>query len=156
MKEKVRENSPSNANFVKSMNLAGSSLLKSKFIIVLIVVIIVGIGTGYVFRGKGSVSTSLDGSRDSEVEPLEAKEVVGSDNTTIFKDTATGTLEKGGIDGEGAYHLVRKGGPSQNVYLTSSVVDLSVFVGKEIKVWGETQKAMKAGWLMDVGRVEVL
>jgi hypothetical protein len=25
-----------------------------------------------------------------------------------------------------------------------------------VKVWGETNKAQKAGWLMDVGRVQVV
>ena len=82
--------------------------------------------------------------------------IVGSNDTTTFKDTAEGTLKEGGIDGEGAFHLERPGGDSQNVYLTSSTVDLSKFVGKKIKVWGQTQKAQHAGWLMDVGRVEVL
>ena len=65
-------------------------------------------------------------------------------------------MKEGGIDGEGQYHLVRPGGDSQNVYLTSSLVDMSKFLNQKIKVWGETQKAEKAGWLMDVGRVEVL
>jgi len=39
--------------------------------------------------------------------------------------------------------------------LTSSVVDLSQYEGKKVKVLGETQKAIKEGWLMDVGKVEV-
>jgi len=26
----------------------------------------------------------------------------------------------------------------------------------EVKIWGETFKAQKAGWLMDVGRVEIV
>jgi hypothetical protein len=39
--------------------------------------------------------------------------------------------------------------------MTSSVVDLSLVLDKKVKVWGETQAAQKAGWLMDVGRVEV-
>ena len=69
---------------------------------------------------------------------------------------AEGTLKKGGIQDEGQFHLVRPGGDSQNVYLTSSIVDLSKFVDKKIKVWGQTQKARVAGWLMDVGKVEVL
>ncbi|HEX8931879.1 MAG TPA: hypothetical protein VF810_01865, partial [Patescibacteria group bacterium] len=74
----------------------------------------------------------------------------------IFKDVAEGKLENGGINGEGQYHLVRPGGDSQNVYLTSSIVDLSQFISQNIKVWGETQKAQTAGWLMDVGKVEIL
>ena len=40
------------------------------------------------------------------------------------------------------------------VALTSSVVDLSKYEGKKIKVHGETQKALKEGWLMDVGKVD--
>ena len=38
--------------------------------------------------------------------------------------------------------------------LTSSVVDLTKYEGKKVKVFGETQKALKEGWLMDVGKVE--
>ena len=65
-------------------------------------------------------------------------------------------MKEGGADGEGAFHLERTGGVSQNVYLTSAIVDLSKYVNKKIKVWGQTQKAQTAGWLMDVGRIEVL
>ncbi len=48
--------------------------------------------------------------------------------------------------------LVRDG--AVPVALTSSVVDLSQYEGKKVKVYGETQKAIKEGWLMDVGKVE--
>ncbi len=67
-----------------------------------------------------------------------------------------GTLEKGGIDGEGTHKLIREGGESQTAYLTSSIIDLDPLVGKKVQVWGETFKGQKAGWLMDVGRVKVL
>ena len=51
-----------------------------------------------------------------------------SDN---FKgDNATGKQVDGGINGEGSYHLERDGGAVKNVYLTSSVIDLSSFVGQ--------------------------
>jgi len=33
---------------------------------------------------------------------------------------------------------------------------LDQFVGRKIQIWGETYKAQKAGWLMDVGRVKIL
>ncbi len=72
-----------------------------------------------------------------------------------FKDSAEGTLREGGIDGEGNFHLERPGGVSQNVYLTSTTVDLSNYIGKKVKVWGQTFQAEKAGWLMDVGSVEM-
>ena len=73
-----------------------------------------------------------------------------------FKDSAEGYLEEGGLEGEGSHKLLRPGGDSQTVYLTSSVTDLDELVGTEVRIWGETFKGQKAGWLMDVGRVEVL
>lgn len=72
-----------------------------------------------------------------------------------FKDNAEGILREGGIDGEGNFHLERPGGASQNVYLTSTTLDLSTYIGKKVKVWGQTFQAEKAGWLMDVGSVEM-
>ena len=72
-----------------------------------------------------------------------------------FKDSVEGILREGGIDGEGNFHLERPGGVSQNVYLTSTTVDLSNYIGKKVKVWGQTFQAEKAGWLMDVGSVEM-
>jgi hypothetical protein len=106
-------------------------------------------------NNKGSVGNALT-SGVVNSSNITKGTVVGSNDTTTFKDTASGTLANGGIDGEGQFHLVRPGGDSQNVYLVSSIVDLSKFVGKNIKVWGQTQAAQYAGWLMDVGRVEVL
>lgn len=81
---------------------------------------------------------------------------VGVVDKKTFKDSAEGILREGGIDGEGNFHLERPGGDSQNVYLTSTTVDLSEFFGKKVKVWGQTFSGQKAGWLMDVGLVEVL
>ena len=123
-----------------------------KALLIFIIVALLGIGAGYFLStvtGKPS-NTSLLGANSLKGQTF------GSGDTQTFKDTAEGKLEKGGVDGEGQYHLVRSGGDSQNVYLTSSLVDLSQFVGLNIKVWGETQAAQKVGWLMDVGRVEVL
>ncbi len=72
-----------------------------------------------------------------------------------FKDSVEGILREGGIEGEGNFHIERPGGESQNAYLTSSTVDLSGYVGKKVKVWGQTFSGQKAGWLMDVGLVEI-
>ena len=71
-------------------------------------------------------------------------------------DNATGDLKEGGIGSEGTYHIERDGGPSHFVYLTSSVVDLGSFVGKKVEVWGETLASKKAGWLMDVAKIQVV
>jgi len=65
-------------------------------------------------------------------------------------------LEAGGLDGEGTHHLIRPGGDSQTIYLTSSVVDLSLFVGRKVKVKGETFTPQNAGWFMDVGVITAL
>ncbi len=129
-----------------------TSILTSKLLIILALFILLGVGTGYLLSKKGTLNTGTSSTSSTSNKGT----VVGSNDTKTFKDTATGVLNVGGIGGEGSYHLVRPGGDSQNVYLTSSIVDLSLFVGKKITVWGQTQKAQHAGWLMDVGRVEVL
>ena len=131
-----------------------NTVFTPKLFIVLIVAVILGLGSGYVLSKMGVAGVNTGGVSSSS--KVEKGKVVGSSDTKTFKDMAEGILKSGGIDGEGAYHLVRPGGDSRNVYLTSSVVDLSQFINRKVKVWGETQKAKKAGWLMDVGRVEVL
>lgn len=138
---------------------SAKSAFTPKVIALLVVIVIVGVFSGYLIAGKNNGSVINGGGKtgsNSTSSSVASGTVIGSNDTATFKDTAQGTLKEGGIDGEGAFHLERSGGASQNVYLTSSIVDLSKFVGKNIKVWGQTQKAQHAGWLMDVGRVEVL
>lgn len=120
-------------------------------------VIVVGLITGFLVSGKSSSSNSANGI-DSLLSGSSASKgtIVGSNDTATFKDTAEGVLKEGGANGEGAYHLERVGGESQNVYLTSSIVDLSKYLNKKLKVWGQSQKPQAVGWLMDVGRIEVL
>jgi len=119
-------------------------------------VILAGVGTGWLLsggpRGKGAESAV------SQVAPGGQKTEVGagiSDEET-FRDSAEGTLVEGGIDGEGTHHLERGLGADKDVYLTSTVIDLQVFAGKKVKVWGETIGAQKAGWLMDVGKIKII
>ena len=84
--------------------------------------------------------------------------VIGIDNPEVFRDTAVGIIEinDGSLTDEGTHKLIREGGESQTAYLTSSVLDLGKFIGRKVKVWGETFAAQKAGWLMDIGKVEIL
>jgi len=131
-----------------------SSASPMKIIILFIVIAFLGIGTGFVMS-KVSKATGKQLIPVANVGPNLKGKTYGSDDLKTFKDTAEGKLEEGGVEGEGQYHLVRPGGDSQNVYLTSSLVDLSQFVGRKVKVWGQTQAAQTAGWLMDVGRVEI-
>lgn len=118
-----------------------------------VLVILAGIGTGFLLSQK-QVGFSLT-SEKSKI--IKTQKMVGSTDIKTFRDQAEGVLEKGGIDGEGTHKLIRNPrDPSQNAYLTSSIVNLDEYAGKRVRVWGETFAAQKAGWLMDVGRVEML
>lgn len=129
--------------------------LSTSILLTFLIVVSLGIFTGYFLAGSSSSTNSTDTSTLS-VSEIKKDDTFGSNDTKTFKDSTEGILKKGGIGDEGAYHLVRPGGDSQNVYLTSSLVDLSKFVGRKIKVWGETNTGEKAGWLMDVGRLQLL
>ena len=117
---------------------------------VVIAALVLGTLTGYTLstKNKGSsVSSLVVGSAKSAQQ-----------DTRTFKDFAEGTLKARPEPKdpseyvEGTHMLVREG--AVPVALTSSVVDLSKYEGKKVKVFGETQKAFKEGWLMDVGKVE--
>lgn len=157
MDKKLNANATSNSQndpLVHSFTSNKGNLFSVTFLFVLIFVVLLGIGSGY-FLSQHATKPTLSSADIAKGAPIANGTVVGSNDTTTFKDTAEGVLQNGGQDGEGQYHLVRQGGASQYVYLTSSIVDLSKFVNKKIKVWGQTQQAQHVGWLMDVGRVEV-
>ena len=122
-------------------------------IAVYITLVLLGVGTGFLLS-RSTVTTNKETTQESKM--VKTDKVEGVSDTKNFKDSAEGTLEKGGINGEGTHKLVREGGPSQTAYLVSSVVDLDSYVGKKVKVWGETFAAQKAAWLMDVGKIEIL
>ncbi|MEK7497854.1 MAG: hypothetical protein AAB656_02960 [Patescibacteria group bacterium] len=117
-----------------------------------VIVVLIGIGSGYLFSGKKLSFQSLPTVPGSKTNTMEA----GIVDEKTFKDTATGILREGGVKGEGTHHLERDGGDSQNVYLTSTVIDLQSFVGKKVQAWGQTISGKNAGWLMDVGKVKVV
>jgi len=116
---------------------------------VLVGAILVGSLIGFFFSRK---TPSLSGSSPSPT----AAQTAGISDKKTFKDSAEGVLKAGGLEGEGSFHLQRPGGASQNAYLTSSTVDLSIYEGKKVRVWGATFSGQKAAWLMDVGLVELL
>jgi hypothetical protein len=148
-------------------SLSGKSFFKNTLIpalvvLVIIVIILGGIGTGWFLSKNVSAKKAVVGNDVSSVDKAPGAEVtgdgkeVGVDDNKTFRDNAEGMLVEGGIEGEGTHHLERPGGASQNVYLTSSVVDLDQFVGKKVQVWGETISGKKAGWMMDVGKVKIV
>lgn len=120
-----------------------------------VAIVLLGVVTGYLLSKNQTANKSgaaLSGGKNAQG----LAKVVGLKDEKTFKDSAEGTLRSGGIDGEGSHNLERPGGPSQTVYLTSSTVPLDDYVDKKVKVWGETFAAEKAGWFMDVGRLELL
>lgn len=145
-----------------AQSLKKTSVPKRLLVGGLIAAVVLGLGTGYVAASKTS-TTTVDTSQTTNqtdstaaAPAIKVGQVFGSKDAGAFKDQAEGVLVVGGVGGEGSHHLLRPGGASQNVYQTSSVMDLSQFENARVKVFGETFKAQKAGWLMDVGRVEVL
>jgi len=145
----------------------GTPTMKKSISILSFVIMGVAIGAG-IFTGLGAAKLSAKsggnplGGGDQPIaqiagDSLQNGQVFGSADEKTFKDSAEGFLKIGGhTGGEGSHQLVREGGISQTVYLTSSVTDLDKFEGMQVKVWGETFKAQSAGWLMDVGRVQVV
>ena len=127
---------------------------KLKMTLIFLVLIGAGIFSGYLLSGQQAGPTPV--ARNVSEEEITKGMTVGVTDDKTFRDSAEGKLVKGGLDGEGSHHLERPGGESQYVYLTSSIVDLDKFVDRKIKVWGETFAAQKVGWLMDVGKLQVL
>lgn len=127
---------------------------------VLAAVVIAGLATSYALARflvpVASVQVEQAATPEEVENKIQAGAVFGVPDDETFRDDAEGVLIKGGIEGEGSHTLLRPGGKSQNVYLTSTVVDLDQFENMSVHVWGETFKAQRAGWLMDVGRLEVL
>ena len=121
---------------------------------VFIVMIALGVVTGYFISGGKNAAGSATSAAAGPTAT--GKNVFGSADTKTFTDSATGTIEKGGISNEGTHKLIREGGASQTACLVSSVLDLDEFVGKKVKVTSKTMEAKSCPWLMDVGQIEVL
>lgn len=142
---------------VRSFTPENSSVLSGKTMFLFIALLVLGISTGYFLSTNGPTApVIIKQAGQSGSTTISKGQTVGSDDTKTFSDAVQGVVKTGGIEGEGEYHLERPGGISQNVYMTSSIVDLSQFEGKKVKVWGKTYESEKAGWLMDVGRVQLL
>lgn len=127
-----------------------------------VLAIAIGLSGSYFYKSKAKNVVNQESATGeltatvAETGNIKNGDVFGSADASAFKDSAQGYLEIGGLNEEGSHKLLRTGGSSQTVYLTSSVTDLDKFNGMEVKVWGETQAGNKVGWLMDVGRVEII
>ena len=150
-KEKVG-NQESKNHLLKKLPKTGSKTIL--MVLGAFIVVLAGVGTGWLLSGQTVKGDSVPEKVVPGVEskPMEA----GIADEETFRDSAEGILEEGGIEGEGTHHLVREGGPTKYVYLTSTVIDLEFFKGKTVMIWGETISARHAGWLMDVGKIKVI
>ncbi|MBI3342362.1 hypothetical protein HY024_04545 [Candidatus Curtissbacteria bacterium] len=125
-------------------------------IIIIAAIVLAGITTGVVVSSRNK-NTKIASQKASISENQLSGEQKQSFNQT-FRDSAQGTIQKNDkLDkyAQGTHRLVRPGGEDQTAYLTSSVLDLDQYVGKKVKVFGETFGSSQVGWLMDVGKVEV-
>ncbi len=140
-------------NISLSLKPIESGNLNKIFMGILIASVVLGSLAGFLLSRSNKSSSSTTPAATT----IKAK-TASQDNQT-FRDFAEGTIQKRQTPKnpdeyvEGTHLLVRDG--AVPVALTSSVVDLSQYEGKKVKVFGETQKAVKEGWLMDVGKVEV-
>ena len=155
---------PSMVNEPQKITKKMSEQTKPNIIPVVLAFIVVAVGGFYTgawaktsLGNKSSGTPSALSGIKAEVPTTGVKvgDIFGSADEKAFNTSATGVLDKGGLNGEGTHKLVRPGGLTQTVYMTSSVIDLDTLVGNQITVWGETFKGQKVGWLMDVGRVKV-
>lgn len=135
-----------------SINATETPKLLPVPVIIIVSIVILGLGSVGGFMMVKKTPVSVNSTKGASVQTEKAAGVI---DKKTFNTDAEGILREGGIEGEGNFHLERPGGISQNAYLTSSTVDLSKYIGKKIKVWGQTYQGQKAGWLMDVGLVEI-
>lgn len=136
-------------------------------LIILSIIVMLAIASGFWLSrffptsSSSSVSQTIGGEKIASTDDIESADelVVGQlygDIGKNFTDTAVGKLVAGGISGEGTHTLERSGGKTQNAALTSSTVDLDLFVGKNVEIKGETNASNKAGWFLDVGVIKII
>lgn len=138
--------------FMHSLNAEQTPKIVALPLVVVIgaISVLLGIFGAYSITKSSVITSNVD-----EGTAIQTDKASGVLDKKTFKDSAEGIMREGGVDGEGNFHLERPGGASQNAYLTSSTVDLSKYIGKKVTVWGQTFQGQKAGWLMDVGLVEI-
>ena len=129
----------------------------AKIVPLLLIIVLIGAGifTGLMLSSVNKSKASQENVLSEENLAPEIKE----NFSQTFKDEAEGIVEKNDDFekyAQGPWKLIRTGGESQTAYLTSSVMDLDEFIGKKVKVYGETFGSDQVSWLMDVGKVEVI
>lgn len=143
-------------SITQPLNKKSSASRLNKVVPLILILFIIAAGA---ISGLFLSSTGIKGEGESAIsEQEELTPEAKQSFTQTFRDEAEGELEKNDeLDkyAQGTHKLIRPGGEAQTAYLTSSVLDLDEYVGKKVKVFGETFGSLQVGWLMDVGKVEV-
>lgn len=131
--------------------------------IIIAIIVIFGITAGFwisrFWPSKTAVSLSdMETSGTTAINDSTSLKVgvLYGETDKSFTDSATGTIADGGLNGVGTHILKRDGGDSQTVALTSSTIDLNLFVGKKVQVTGQTNSSTKVAWFLDVGNIKIL
>ncbi len=143
---------------MKKLSTKPSAKKNMSLVLGVLTVIIAGITTGWFLSG-GKTASNIQDSESGTARGVEVSETeagFADESTFTEEQSPEGILLEGGIEGEGTHYLDRGLGKDKYVYLTSTVIDLQSFVGKKVKVWGETLSGLHAGWLMDVGKIKVI
>lgn len=126
--------------------------MSTKILLVISAVSIVLLGSG--------LGLLISQKKSSKVEGTSTEQLIQTDKQAGIKDCkgdrAIGVLEKTSGKEQGTHKLIRDGGPSQTVYMVSSVVDLDGYVGKKMEVCGDTQKLQGVSWFMDVAQIKIV
>jgi hypothetical protein len=128
----------------------GNSINFKLLIAVLVISVIAGVGTGYLAASSGAGGGAA-------IPLVQKTPEHATEDTRTFRDFAEGKVTKkpdNDKNSQGTHLLIRDG--ATPVLLTSSVLDLSEYENKKVKIYGETNSLPGAGWFMDVGRVEVI
>ena len=149
-----------NTNPIKPNKVSKNTVFSLPFFLIFLVL---GITAGFwasrlIKRNSGSLGNSIfkqEAISTDNIETVEVGKLYGNEGKN-FKDTATGVLEKGSLNGEGTHILNREGGKDQRAALTSSTVDLDLFINKKVEIKGETNSSNKVGWFLDVGTIKIL
>ena len=146
--------------------MSSSKPLISLPLLIIVILFALAAGFGVSRLNTKSSTISMGNNTSSGSQPLSADTIsnkaqikvgqIFGNNDAEFKDTAEGVIEAGNINGEGTHILNREGGVSQRASLTSSVIDLDLFVGRKVQIKGATQASKKTSWLLDVGWLKVL
>lgn len=156
----LNSNPGNNINLNSPLKLPKTA--KNIYLIIVVLAIIFGFWISRFLPTQVAVSDTNNNtiSTNQASKIIEGQEIVAGTTygnlSKNFGDSAMGTIKEGGVNGEGTHTLLREGGVTQNAALTSSVVDLDLFVGKKVEVKGETNDSNKAGWFMDVGSIKIL